>query len=85
MNSDRIKEIQESTAYPNSESVKQALLQVWNECEQDKVKPIERKVKNCIASINGALDGLQLDNTCDVVEKSFVIEQLNIQLTILNQ
>jgi hypothetical protein len=34
MNSDRIKEIQQSTAYPESLSVKQALLQVWNECEQ---------------------------------------------------
>jgi len=40
MNSDRIKEIQETTAYPDSVSVKQALLQVWNECEQgSKVLP----------------------------------------------
>ena len=35
MNSDRIKEIQQTTAYPNSVSVQQALLQVWNECEQE--------------------------------------------------
>ena len=35
MNTDRIKEIQEKTAYPNSVSIQQALLQVWNECEQD--------------------------------------------------
>ena len=35
MNSERIKEIQEATAYPESLSVKQGLLQVWNECEQD--------------------------------------------------
>lgn len=35
MTSDRIKEIQETTAYPESISVKQALLQVWNECEQE--------------------------------------------------
>jgi hypothetical protein len=41
MNSERIKEIQEETAYPNSVSVYQALLKVWNECEQDRV------VKNC--------------------------------------
>jgi len=34
MTSDRIKEIQKTTAYPDSVSVKQALLQVWNECEQ---------------------------------------------------
>jgi hypothetical protein len=36
MNSDRIKEIQQETAYPDSVSVKQALLKVWNECEQEK-------------------------------------------------
>jgi len=36
MTSERIKEIQKKTAYPNSVSVKQALLQVWNECEQEK-------------------------------------------------
>jgi hypothetical protein len=35
MTADRIKEIQEKTAHPNSVSVQQALLQVWNECEQD--------------------------------------------------
>lgn len=40
MNSDRIKEIQETTAYPESVSVKQALLQVWNECEQEQVKKL---------------------------------------------
>lgn len=36
MTSERIKAIQETTAYPESVSVKQALLQVWNECEQEK-------------------------------------------------
>jgi hypothetical protein len=34
MNSDRIKEIQNETGLPNSVSVQQALLKVWNECEQ---------------------------------------------------
>lgn len=29
--------IQKETAYPNSVSVQQALLKVWNECEQQKV------------------------------------------------
>ena len=38
MNLDRIKEIQETTGYPESVSVKQALLQVWNECAQEQVK-----------------------------------------------
>jgi hypothetical protein len=34
MNTDRIKEIQEETAYPESVSVQQALLKVWNETAQ---------------------------------------------------
>ena len=34
MTSERIKEIQQLTAYPDSISVQQALLQVWNECSQ---------------------------------------------------
>ena len=38
MTSDRIKEIQMGTPYPHSTSVQQALLQVWNECEQDTQK-----------------------------------------------
>jgi hypothetical protein len=36
MTADRIREIQEQTAYPDSKSVQQALFQVWNECEQNK-------------------------------------------------
>ena len=35
MTAERIKEIQEQTAYPESRSVNQALLQVWNECSQE--------------------------------------------------
>lgn len=42
MTSDRIKEIQEQTAYPESVSVKQALLQVWNECQQQLEKEREK-------------------------------------------
>lgn len=42
MTTDRIKEIQAETAYPNSTSVQQALMKVWNECEQG-----QGKVKNC--------------------------------------
>ncbi len=47
MTSDRIKEIQSSTAYPDSVSVKQALLQVWNECEQ------EQKNNSSVENIGG--------------------------------
>ena len=41
MTSERIKEIQEETAYPNSVSVQQALLKVWNECEQEANEKLE--------------------------------------------
>jgi hypothetical protein len=34
MTSERIKEIQQQTTYPDSISVQQALLQVWNECSR---------------------------------------------------
>jgi len=33
---ERIKEIQDKTPYPESVSVQQALLQVWNECEENR-------------------------------------------------
>jgi hypothetical protein len=43
MTTDRIKEIQQKTAHPNSVSVQQALLQVWNECEQEELdKEVEK-------------------------------------------
>ena len=38
MNTDRIKEIQQETAYPKSVSVQQALLKVWNETEQEQLR-----------------------------------------------
>lgn len=38
MNIDRIKEIQRETAYPESISVQQALLKVWNETEQEQFR-----------------------------------------------
>ncbi len=45
MTSERIKQIQEETAYPESVSVQQALLQVWNECQQEINEKIEQKVE----------------------------------------
>ena len=41
MDSTRIQEIQQKTAYPDSKSVQQALLQVWNECAQEQAQLIE--------------------------------------------
>lgn len=45
MTTDRIKEIQMETAYPQSRSVAQALLKVWNECEQERKMPSAEDVK----------------------------------------
>ena len=45
MTTERIKEIQSKTAYPESVSVQQALLQVWNECEQEQLRL--HNVSNC--------------------------------------
>jgi hypothetical protein len=45
MTTDRIKEIQEGTAYPNSKSVQLALLQVWNECAQQSQSEIDSLTK----------------------------------------
>lgn len=44
MTSDRIREIQEETAYPQSVSVMLALKQVWNECAQESYS--KEQVKN---------------------------------------
>lgn len=48
MTTERIMEIQETTGYPNSVSVQQALLQVWNEVRQESV-PAETLVMPKIA------------------------------------
>ena len=49
MNSERIKEIQMATAYPNSVSVQQALLLVWNECQQEYNSQPPPRVSDAIA------------------------------------
>ena len=54
MNSERIKEIQQSTAYPDSISVQQALLQVWNECDvSSKIQVALKEIKTKILAIDG--------------------------------
>jgi len=53
MTTNRIKEIQDKTAYPNSVSVQQALLQVWNECQQDNTDNAIRFAEWLFGDING--------------------------------
>ena len=58
MNSQRIKEIQMTTAYPDSISVQQALLQTWNECEQEsraKLSSLHDKIYGLEAQLERAL------------------------------
>lgn len=63
MNTKRIEEIQKETAYPDSISVQQALLKVWNECEQEKAvknNAVSPLVSNSALQDNGKL----VDNMC---------------------
>ena len=50
MNTDRIKEIQQETAYPESVSVQQALLKVWNETVQEQLRINAVKYQLAISS-----------------------------------
>ena len=63
MNTKRIEEIQKETAYPDSISVQQALLKVWNECEQEKAvknNAVLPHVSNSALQDNSKL----VDNMC---------------------
>ena len=61
MKTKRIKEIQQETAYPDSIGVQQALLKVWNECEQEKA------VKNnaVLPHVGNSLDLRELERKLD--------------------
>ena len=52
--------------------------------ENETTISVTRKIGRIRASVSGALDGLELDNTSDVVEKSIVIEQMKDILTIVD-
>lgn len=76
MNSERIKEIQAETAYPQSRSVHQALLKVWNECEQKQERMYsEEEVEDLIYKVCGTvarLQGITLNgNHIDTAYKQF--------------
>jgi len=55
MNTDRIKEIHQKTAFPESQSVYVALMQVWNECAQEQGAEVGKAVaeerERCKAAI----------------------------------
>jgi len=85
MTSERIKQIQKTTTYPNSVSVKQALLQVWNECSQqtkDKDKEIEelRKERDRLKKRNIVLSNDCCNANEAYTRKGIEITQLKNQL-----
>lgn len=53
MTNERIKEIQDKTAHPDSKTVYLALMQVWNECEREKNINIKDATPNneCLSMI----------------------------------
>lgn len=67
MNSERIKELQEQTAYPESRSVHQALLQVWNECQQENNKSIKSKCIEFSKYIRNGKDHFNNGNSTEMV------------------
>lgn len=62
MNIERIKQIQQETAYPESVSVQQALLKVWNECEQGKVVNKNDLLPDVSIALSGFMDWLWLNH-----------------------
>jgi hypothetical protein len=67
MTTERIKEIQMETAYPDSVSVQQALLKVWNECVQSQ-KAKEMEELNDILKKEGKQKTHQFQEWWDVFE-----------------
>ena len=71
MNTDRIKEIQQGTAYPESVSVQQALLKVWNETAQEQLRIgavskrfSEPELKNGFVKIEGCDNATGFERIC---------------------
>ena len=49
------------------------------------MKKVSKILNLMEAILNGSLDGLELDNTCDVIEKSLVIEMVNDLKTLVTK
>lgn len=68
MNTDRIREIQSETAYPDSRSVKAALLQVWNECGHElaakdtRIKELEETVRLSVEKLELEAETIRLNH-----------------------
>lgn len=67
MTPERIKEIQEETAYPDSISVQQALMKVWNECERERYEGVDVK-KYAKRAVQLMLNDRHLMEAMDIIE-----------------
>ena len=70
MTTERIKEIQSKTAYPESASVQQALLQVWNEVAQKYETFNTKREMKTQFKVTESLNGWSRLETTFVVESS---------------
>ena len=78
MTSERIKEIQATTGYPDSVSIKQALLQVWNECEQSHPSPMSAADMTAREYFDGEGSPLTLSKICNDEEKEFLLQHIEL-------
>ena len=81
MTTDRIKEIQECTAYPIWKSVQIALLQVWNECAQQSQSEIDSLTKEVDATFH-ELEGYK-EHVKQLLEEVERLRNLNTRLFAL--
>lgn len=92
MNTDRIKEIQQETAYPESVSVQQALLKVWNETEQEQLRISAVRYQLAISALEAIVDPighmkkqLKEDERLDGMYAIRIAEGLNFIRTLLKR
>ena len=78
MTSERLKEIQATTGYPDSVSIKQALLQVWNECEQSHPSPMSAADMTAREYFDGEGSPLTLSKICNDEEKEFLLQHIEL-------
>lgn len=74
MTSERIKQIQSETAYPQSVSVQQSLLKVWNECKQSQQQKIEQLEKE-VEDLNRLLETQNEEQVEILVDKALKNEE----------
>lgn len=70
MKAERIKEIQEETAYPDSVSVYKALLKVWNECQQQSNQRVVEELETIEDILNSENSGLSIEQRVQEVLKA---------------